>query len=156
MIHKIGDGCSTSAWFDHWHPHGPLIRFPRRKIVQAGFSLKASVADLIGSNGWLWPEFWRSMNEFLFNYPASVLNPLKMDVVLWRSLDGGLDNFSVKNAWNSVREVADQINWAKMVWYSQYIPRHSFVWLAIKQIKIENSRSVNSLGYKWRYEMSFV
>ncbi|GJY89862.1 hypothetical protein Tco_0505058 [Tanacetum coccineum] len=56
VMHKLGNGKSTSAWFDKWHPNGPFSAFiSKRNINDAGFNLTMSVNEVIEDGRWLWP-----------------------------------------------------------------------------------------------------
>ncbi|GKC04395.1 RNA-directed DNA polymerase, eukaryota, reverse transcriptase zinc-binding domain protein [Tanacetum coccineum] len=47
-------------------------------------------------------------------------------------IKGQLLDFSVSSVWNDIRSYGNLVPWSKLVWFSQCIPRHSFVlWLAI-------------------------
>lgn len=83
MIHRVGNGCNTSVWFDIWHPSGPLNKLiSRRRIIRARFSLQASVADVISNGAWKWPVEWMDRYGFLFECSPPVLDQLKSDIVL--------------------------------------------------------------------------
>ncbi|PQQ09095.1 uncharacterized protein Pyn_22910 [Prunus yedoensis var. nudiflora] len=57
FFHAIGDGESTSLWFDNWHPHGPLIvRWGQGIIATSGIHAHALVSHIIGDAGWCWPS----------------------------------------------------------------------------------------------------
>ncbi|GJZ51831.1 putative RNA-directed DNA polymerase [Tanacetum coccineum] len=56
VMHKLGNGKSTSAWFDKWHPNGPFSAFiSKRNINDAGFNLTMSVNEVIEDGRWMWP-----------------------------------------------------------------------------------------------------
>ena len=41
--------------------------------------------------------------------------------------------FSVKEVWGAISEDSPKVLWYDYVWFSQYIPRHTFIlWVAIK------------------------
>nr|GEW45364.1 hypothetical protein [Tanacetum cinerariifolium] len=107
-FHKIGDGRNTSLWFDNWHPICPLSNFiSKRMIASSGLNLQCKVADVI-KNG-------------------------KNDKVVWKSCNGGFLDFSVSNVWENIRIRGTLVSWSNLVWFSQCIPRHSFIlWLAIQ------------------------
>ncbi|KAI3700166.1 hypothetical protein L2E82_44787 [Cichorium intybus] len=95
IVSQIGDGCSTSAWFDNWHPAGPLSNFLSvRDIHDAGFTPDTKVADLVLNGYWtvlrlmiksksgtLIPiSFVRSAGTVRIPFPISSLNALSL---LW-------------------------------------------------------------------------
>lgn len=133
MLHKLGNGMKTLMWYDNWHSLGLLIDLvSRRRILKAGFSLTATVANVIRNGDWCWPDEWRARYGFLFDFPPPFLISSKNDAVMWKNKNGEMDFFSVKNSWDCIREES-KIPWAKLIWFSQCIPRHSFVvWLAIR------------------------
>ena len=48
FVVNIGNGESTSMWFDNWHKLGPLHYVLKPyEIVEAGYSLKDKVKDLL-------------------------------------------------------------------------------------------------------------
>ncbi|XP_071698661.1 uncharacterized protein [Rutidosis leptorrhynchoides] len=54
------------------------------------------------------------------------------DRVLWKSYEGNVSDFSVHASWDSIRPHRDIVPWYHVVWFSQCIPRHSFIlWLLI-------------------------
>ncbi|GJY96749.1 reverse transcriptase domain-containing protein [Tanacetum coccineum] len=56
---KLGNGKSTSLWFDRWNVKCPLINYlTPRDITNEGFTLKTCVADIVSNEGWLWPQSW--------------------------------------------------------------------------------------------------
>nr|GEX66682.1 hypothetical protein [Tanacetum cinerariifolium] len=56
----------------------------------------------------------------------------KCDKVVWKSGNGRHLDFSVSKVWEDIRMGGALVSWSNLVWFSQYIPRHSFVlWLVI-------------------------
>nr|GEY90479.1 hypothetical protein [Tanacetum cinerariifolium] len=51
----------------------------------------------------------------------------KKDKVLWKTVSGRLKDFFVNTIWNDLRVCSDTVPWAKLVWFSQCIPRHAFM-----------------------------
>lgn len=149
MFHKIGDGSNVSAWFDNWHPIGPLCTVvSRRDVIQAGFSLRSTVVDFVSSNGWSWPDSWKERYACLFNFNPLALSNSKLDVLMWKLKDGSLCEFSVSNVWSVIRESFDSCSWVKLVWFSQCVPRHSFfVWLAIRNRLMTQDRLFFQVGF---------
>ncbi|PWA58266.1 poly(ADP-ribose) polymerase [Artemisia annua] len=53
-------------------------------------------------------------------------------IKLWKSNDGKSGHFSVKKVWSDIADSKPPVPWYKLVWFSQNIPRHAFIfWLAI-------------------------
>ncbi|GJW32963.1 reverse transcriptase zinc-binding domain-containing protein [Tanacetum coccineum] len=130
--HKIGNGTSTSLWFDTWCQAGPLAKHvSSRDIFRSGLNPKSRVSDIINEGIWEWPH------ELLDKYP--VLNTCfvqisnERDRLEWRLSDGTVKNFSVSQVWSSIRPRDVKVAWYDMVWFAANIPRHAFnLWLIIK------------------------
>ncbi|GJX75707.1 RNA-directed DNA polymerase, eukaryota, reverse transcriptase zinc-binding domain protein [Tanacetum coccineum] len=68
IVTRLGDGCDTSLWFDHWCFLGPLCQFiSKRDIFEAGLSLKCKVADLLVNGEWRWPSGLSDKFPFLYH-----------------------------------------------------------------------------------------
>ncbi|XP_021996201.1 uncharacterized protein LOC110893399 [Helianthus annuus] len=129
----VGNGTSTSAWYDFWCDPGPLSDFlTPRTITDADFKLDDSVANVYSTDSWRWPTAWRDLFPVLIQLDQMQLNPAKQDRLLWK--DGtDLAEFSSSNVWHSVRYKEPEVNWCNIVWFSQCIPRHAFMlWLVMK------------------------
>ena len=51
------------------------------------------------------------MIPVLINLPTPILNEEHGDVLQWRMRDGTFISFSVRDAWNSVRERGNEVDW---------------------------------------------
>ncbi|GJU79607.1 sucrose synthase [Tanacetum coccineum] len=81
---------------------------------------------------------WDSPADLVCKFDAlSVITPPcliegKADKVVWRNNMGRHKEFSASAVWNDIRSGSDLVPWSRRVWFSQCIPRHSFMlWLAI-------------------------
>lgn len=56
------------------------------------------------------------------------------DLVLWKQgEDDYKDSFSTANTWEQIRRKKPRVDWCRVVWFSQNIPRYAFItWLAIQ------------------------
>ncbi|XP_071714436.1 uncharacterized protein [Rutidosis leptorrhynchoides] len=133
IVKRIGNGSHTSAWFDNWHPVGPLCKFiGYRDLYEAGFKKNEMVADIVVNGDWKVPDLWKIKFKEIFDFPTPVLIADRVDMCLWKSRSGKTSNFTVKCAWQDLSEDWANVNWAKLVWFSQCIPRHSFItWVAL-------------------------
>ncbi|XP_071689503.1 uncharacterized protein [Rutidosis leptorrhynchoides] len=131
IIHKVGNGIHTSAWYDTWCDLGnfsDVISF--RDITREGFSASSTVNNLLGNSGWNWPPNWLIKHPLIatINVPDVSVD----DKVLWKLSDENLGEFSTSNVWESLRPRAPKVNWFYVVWFSNHIPRHAcVVWLLV-------------------------
>nr|GEW89660.1 hypothetical protein [Tanacetum cinerariifolium] len=132
---KLGNGKSTSIWFDRWNLQCPLIQYlTPRDINSEGYNMQSCVADLISSEGWQWPHSWllKAPNLGLLSAPSLV--DTQMDMSQWRDLNGVCSNFSVKGAWEVLRPWGNEVPWCNVVWFPHNIPRHAFYfWLVMQR-----------------------
>ncbi|GJZ37408.1 putative reverse transcriptase domain, reverse transcriptase zinc-binding domain protein [Tanacetum coccineum] len=110
----IGDGKTTSIWFDKWCVASPLSNIiSSRDIARAGFTHASKVRDCI---------------------PVPTIIDDNPDSLEWRSRDGIGKPFSVHNVWDSIRPRDNLVSWYDFVWFHACIPRHAFnMWLIFKQ-----------------------
>ncbi|XP_022040984.1 uncharacterized protein LOC110943550 [Helianthus annuus] len=130
----IGNGATTSAWFDTWSDLGSLDQFlSPRVIANAGFNLESKVADVHSANSWSWPVAWRDSYPVLIQLDNVLLHPNRADKVLWRQGDHK-HVFSSARVWEAVRHHEAEVDWCRIVWFGQCIPRHAFlVWLIMRR-----------------------
>ncbi|XP_071728201.1 uncharacterized protein [Rutidosis leptorrhynchoides] len=127
FIHDIGDGTITSAWFDEWNEVGPLINIVRRRdIVNGGMLLTDQVCDIVDQAMWRWPPDWVDRYAILNNLAPPVLS-VNSDMVMWKDIASNKCVFSISHVWEFLRPHAPTVQWYAMVWFSQCIPRHTFV-----------------------------
>lgn len=85
---EIGDGKSTSIWFDPWYNNEPLSKYiTRRAIYDARLHGNETVADMIKADmikegEWNWPEEWCEKFPVLNNIQVP------MQQTRFNSLDG--------------------------------------------------------------------
>lgn len=128
----IGDGNDTFLWKDNWHPLGALYqRFGELLVRDRDQALKAKVASIIDQGSWSWPNQRNMVMQIIWHTPDKFLSsPSNCDRVVWTLAADGV--FSVKSAWEACRHRNPIQNWHKLVWFSQGVPRWSFIaWLAI-------------------------
>ncbi|XP_071719273.1 uncharacterized protein [Rutidosis leptorrhynchoides] len=126
----LGDGRLTSAWYDVWSNIGRITEFVTiRSIFQAGLKNMDSVHDIIDNGVWKWPQSWYIDFPILQQLQVPPLSNSK-DVILWKDIDGGVKEFTVSLAWNTLRPRATKVPWYRVVWFEHCIPRHAFLlWL---------------------------
>lgn len=62
------------------------------------------------------------------------LNPKKNDEVKWVRNQNYIVNFSISRVWKDMCDQGEKVEWSKVVWFSNMIPRHAFIlWLLIHE-----------------------
>ena len=121
------------VWHDIWLGDEPLSKYISHRIVYEGrFKNDAAVADLYDDGKWRWPQDW--FDEFpILKLTNNVKLQLdKVDKAVWVDKKKREIQFTVGRAWKDFRHDKGKVDWAKSVWYSQCIPKHSFVsWVAM-------------------------
>ncbi|XP_071695295.1 uncharacterized protein [Rutidosis leptorrhynchoides] len=133
IVKQLGNGTSTSAWYDNWLPCGPIGNIiSYRDLYEANFSKKEVVSDIVGNDVWNVPNEWLDKYRIIFDNDPPILVNNKDDVCKWRTMYAKLTSFSVKVAWQDLCDEWVDVKWAKLVWFSQCVPRHSFItWVAL-------------------------
>ena len=104
-----------------------------RYISNAGLNLNDKVSDVVFNGTRSWPTAWYDTFPVLINVPTPSLNDDQPDTLHWRMRDGSCRSFSVRDAWNSVREQGNKVEWFHMVWSRFSIPRHAtHLWLVMR------------------------
>lgn len=102
-----------------------------------GLPRRATVSEAVKQNEWaLRGERSRHYHEL---HVAIIAEPVPdaqygRDVVLWKAGDDDYhENFSSKKTWDQIRVKKGSVGWSKVVWFTQGVPRYSFItWLAVK------------------------
>ncbi|KAJ6925336.1 hypothetical protein NC651_009874 [Populus alba x Populus x berolinensis] len=123
----IGNGSSTSLWFDYWLLEGKRLidEYSMRTLTATGLSWTAQVSDIIKEGQWDFPQ---ALNARLNSIPFQP-KPWFADHCLWKGHSSG--NFSINSAWESLRDRRPENTIHKVLWFKGHIPRQSFIqWLA--------------------------
>ncbi|GJX20498.1 protein LAZ1 [Tanacetum coccineum] len=131
---KLGNGDSTSLWYDNWCSSSPLINYlTPRDISREGFLLTNTVEDLVSNGTWSWPQSWLLKAPDLDLITCLALVSSMADLWQWRDRNGNILSFSVAKAWEAIRPLGNQVAWSRIVWFSHNIPRHAFhLWLVMR------------------------
>src|SRR5450432_1701963 len=86
ILYRIGNGQSTSLWFDNWHPLGPLYkRFGDEVAYNDGRSLQAKVSSIIHNGQWRWQRARNCViRNIIAETPATLIPVCDIeDSVVW-------------------------------------------------------------------------
>ncbi|GJU81721.1 reverse transcriptase zinc-binding domain-containing protein [Tanacetum coccineum] len=81
----------------------------------------------------------------MFPQITSMANPQvddnAFDKIMWKSIDGRIYEFSTKQAYYEMSIQWPKVGWRNLIWFSQSIPKHSFIlWLAINEKLMTHDR----------------
>ncbi|XP_021986390.1 uncharacterized protein LOC110882755 [Helianthus annuus] len=153
---KIGNGKSTSAWYDYWCDSGPLCNFlTSRVITRAGFNLEDTVEDIYGDGSWNWLVAWRDLYPVLNQVDLVQCNLDVTDRVFWKE-GNDLSDLSSSSVWKSVRTREVDVDWFTIVWFSQCIPRHAFLMWLIMQGKLLAPDKISQWDFARRKNMNMI
>ncbi|XP_058198487.1 uncharacterized protein LOC131314007 [Rhododendron vialii] len=129
--YQIGNGERTFLWWDNWHPLGLLYdRFGDRVVHNVGRSLRAKVASIVENGAWRWPRLRNHLIQTIVSHTQNLVpHPEMVDSVIWVPHPSGI--FTIKSAWEAIREKFPIQPRFKVIWGSHNVPRWSFIlWLA--------------------------
>ncbi|GJZ26652.1 RNA-directed DNA polymerase, eukaryota, reverse transcriptase zinc-binding domain protein [Tanacetum coccineum] len=134
MRYKIGNGESINVWHDKWFEGTSLSSFfSKKEIFYAGFKDQDKIKDVIGEDGWKWPNEWIVKVPWLANLQVPILSS-DPDKAIWIDNNGNEKRFSTNTVWKDVRGENEKVKWYNLVWHPNGIPKHSFIlWLAVKE-----------------------
>ncbi|KAI8538315.1 hypothetical protein RHMOL_Rhmol09G0092900 [Rhododendron molle] len=134
IISVIGDGHSTSLWYDNWHPLGPLIaNLGARIAIDVGIPRDATVSHIIHNTSWAFPITQSlELNEVRRSLPPLLSSRVnESDYVRWTLNANG--KFSIASLWDKLRTFFPKVGWHRLMWFPGHIPKCSFItWLAVQ------------------------
>nr|GEV22301.1 hypothetical protein [Tanacetum cinerariifolium] len=93
VVSKVGNGKSTSVWYDNWSEMDPICQYlSTRDIYDARFDQNATIADMVVDEKWLWKNEWDSKFLNICNIGVPLLND-DADNVLWKCNNGNKKTF---------------------------------------------------------------
>ncbi|KAK3229959.1 hypothetical protein Dsin_001840 [Dipteronia sinensis] len=132
-MHFIGNGSSTSFWFNNWHPDGPLIsKWSPCVVYDSCLPLNATVNAIVLGDSWSWPTAM-SIDLVKIRSRMHSYNPNSNieDSIQWLPSSNGI--YSASSTLASLRAPHPLVPWFKLVWFPQNILRMSFIlWMAVR------------------------
>ena len=134
---EVRNGETTYFWFDNWMGSGRLIDVTGAiGTTYLGLPRSALVSNAVSGDGWSLrnkrSRRFQSLNTQILAEPLPDTSR-GTDLILWRHKEDGFrDMFPTANTWNQIRPKKAKVDWSKVVWFTQSIPRYSFItWLAV-------------------------
>ncbi|XP_013624341.1 PREDICTED: uncharacterized protein LOC106330421 [Brassica oleracea var. oleracea] len=138
MRFEVNDGKTAFFWFDDWLRMGRLIDITGNVgTCYLGIARNARVSDAARQSEWrVRGQRSRHYHELHARIQAEPVPDEERggDVVLWKHSDDNYKTcFSSAKTWDQIRDRRPVVFWSKSVWFTQGVPRFSFiVWLAVK------------------------
>ncbi|GJZ84463.1 RNA-directed DNA polymerase, eukaryota, reverse transcriptase zinc-binding domain protein [Tanacetum coccineum] len=147
IVIRIGNGEKTFVLYDNWCGAGILQSFiTNRDVYNARRNTNMVVKDIVEDGKCKWPEEWVVKYPILLLHENIKLDPGKEDKIVWRSKDGKERKFNVSQVYFDLSSDNEAVKWSNLVWFTQNIPKHSFIlWLAI-QNKLSTQDKIKSWG----------
>ncbi|XP_018436062.1 uncharacterized protein LOC108808405 [Raphanus sativus] len=134
----IRDGCTVRFWTDLWHPRGRLIEVTGDIGTQKlGVRRNARICDVFVDGDWRFrncrdqriQELARDIKDF----PLSLVGT-EADGLSWKCGENSyIERFVAAETWHLIREHKTEVQWHKLFWFSEGVPRYSFItWLAVR------------------------
>ena len=131
ISYEVGDGNNIFLWHNKWHPNGVLLEeYGHRIIYDATSTFNAKVSSVLRNKEWVWRPA-RSENLVEIQSKLSQIQIMDYDRAIWSISASG--NFSCAATWEHFRTKGEEVNWWKLIWFKEAIPKHSFIgWLVIR------------------------
>ncbi|GKA23674.1 RNA-directed DNA polymerase, eukaryota, reverse transcriptase zinc-binding domain protein [Tanacetum coccineum] len=142
VLSKIGNGKNTYMWYDNWSGLGPLINIISYRILyNARLNKEDNVANMIDAGNWKNGSEWVNNVSCLATIPVPVIKQGENDKIIWLDNNGNPIKFTMSNVYDDLRSQSEEVCWSKLVWFSQCIPKHSFIlWMAVQERLLTHDR----------------
>ena len=132
----VGNGRRISFWYDRWSELGVMAELlGARGIIDLGIRREATIEEVLQNH-----RRKRRHRGAILNEVEKALDLLKQtqgdaekDVDMWKWGSEFKPKFSNYKTWKLTRRNVAHCSWARCVWFSQAIPKFSFMaWLAFQ------------------------
>nr|GEW70183.1 hypothetical protein [Tanacetum cinerariifolium] len=104
------------------------------KLGNRKLSNQCIVNEIIHEGRWKWLADWSTDFVEMGQIQVPILRDDIEDTAVWISGNGHEKNFKISNVWKDMNWNETKVEWHRLVWFTQSIPRHAFVtWLAIQK-----------------------
>ncbi|XP_013623829.1 PREDICTED: uncharacterized protein LOC106329721 [Brassica oleracea var. oleracea] len=124
---RIGNGQSTRFWFDNWTPLGKLYTALDAGTSRLGIPKMATVASLFIGGSWNLPFARTDAQLALQIHLTMVTLSDQEDHYEWMIEGKTRMRYKTGEMYDYLKGVQQMVPWAKVIWISYGIPRHSFL-----------------------------
>ena len=94
IVVKLGNGRSTSLWFDNWSNIGVLSNIVTyRDMYDARIEADMTVKDMVVNGNWNWPHEWYDDFPMITQLQRPELVESQEDYWMWKKNNGQVGNF---------------------------------------------------------------
>lgn len=140
----VGNGASVSFWFDNWSDICYIWNYlEQQERSVLAVPVGAKLADIGNIN---LPGIRRQSNKILKIHEVFRrfrAKSCKNDEWKWEDTKEG---FSIGGLWENTRIRWDRVRWADLLWESQGLPRHDFIFWLLLQEKICTKDKIKEWG----------
>ncbi|GAV86429.1 zf-RVT domain-containing protein, partial [Cephalotus follicularis] len=128
LVFEIRDGHNLSLWYDPWLQGQYVISmYGYRVRFDSGLPWNVTVAAVFSNGAWNWP-----MNTCELQETSSFVQSIQLGQgsysIHWVSKG---QRYSCNSVWEAIRCSHPKVNWANLIWFPNWIPKHSFcMWLS--------------------------
>lgn len=133
MLRKvIGNGEQTLIWLEPWTGKGVLLdQFPNELSYHPLCNRSATVSNIIDNGKWKLPDFARRYSPSISQHIEEIEISGGEDEWVWAVEESG--EYTMKSTYESLRRRKEAVRWHKAVWFTNNIPKHSFIlWMALR------------------------
>lgn len=129
---RVGNGESTRFWYDNWSHLGKLYTLLNAESSRLGIPLSATVASRYRDGRWALPPA-RAENQLALQvHLTTVVLTNEEDSSEWVINGKQRQKYKCGEVYTYLKGPRPLVPWAKLVWFSYGIPRHSFLtWLVL-------------------------
>lgn len=130
---RVGNGLSTSFWYDNWSPFGCLHELLNGSASRLGIPRAATLGSLFQEGRWLLPAA-RTNDQLALHIHLTTVSLSESDDEYEWILDGKLrSKYSTGEVYTHLKGPIQKVSWSSAVWNPMGIPRHSFLtWLVVQ------------------------
>lgn len=132
----LGNGRHISFWYDRWSDLSVLMDLlGERGLIDLGIRREATVEEVLQTPRRRTRHRLNMLNDIerALDSIRDNQNTAEDHVDMWRRSSGYKPKFSTKETCLLLRESKRQCGWVKGIWFSQAIPKFSFMaWLATR------------------------
>ncbi|XP_077249456.1 uncharacterized protein LOC143888963 [Tasmannia lanceolata] len=130
----VGKEAEIELWTQPWHTDGVLEQLISKSVTDYSLSSMKCLDEIHSKEGWNPIINKPSLNQEISILQRSLFQEEDENRAIWKpNIDG---YFSVKSAWNSIRQQNVVVPWASSVWFPGHVPRQALITWKVLHMKL--------------------